>query len=205
MSERRQVTVVVGRLDILVAGGLGVLLGRDARVSVVASELEPKWLEEAVAEHTPDVVIVDETVEYTLLRKLRSDCGASRIVVFVREASCLYATMLVAAGVRYLVPTASKEEILAALGVSDERLAMFVGGGSPHHNGDRGATGLLTRREAMVFEHLRSGRSYAEIADALHIAPETARTHTRSIRRKLDVASKRGLIGHELDGGRNGP
>ena len=44
---------------------------------------------------------------------------------------------------------------------------------------------LLTPREAEVMELLQTGRSNAEIAQALHVSVETVRTHARRIYRKL--------------------
>jgi DNA-binding CsgD family transcriptional regulator len=54
---------------------------------------------------------------------------------------------------------------------------------------------LLTPREADVLEHLRQGRSNAEIALALHVSVETVRTHRRNIYRKLGVRTRRELAG----------
>jgi DNA-binding NarL/FixJ family response regulator len=52
---------------------------------------------------------------------------------------------------------------------------------------------LLTPREADVLELLQSGRSNAEIAQALHVGVETVRTHARRIYRKLGVKTRRDL------------
>ena len=48
-------------------------------------------------------------------------------------------------------------------------------------------------REANVLEHLRAGRSNAEIALALSVSVETIRTHRRNIYRKLGVRTRREL------------
>ena len=53
--------------------------------------------------------------------------------------------------------------------------------------------GLLTAREAEVLELLRTGRSNAEIAAALHVSIETVRTHARHVYRKLGVGTRREL------------
>jgi DNA-binding NarL/FixJ family response regulator len=52
----------------------------------------------------------------------------------------------------------------------------------------------LTPRETEVLQHLRLGRSNAEIAAALCISVETARTHTARVLRKLGVRSKWQLV-----------
>ena len=67
----------------------------------------------------------------------------------------------------------------------------------PRTDGDAGADQLgpelLTPREADVLEHLRAGRSNAEIALALSVSVETIRTHRRNIYRKLGVRTRREL------------
>ena len=57
---------------------------------------------------------------------------------------------------------------------------------------------LLTPREAEVLELLQSGRSNAEIADALHVGIETVRTHARRVYRKLGVRTRRELRSQTL-------
>ena len=48
----------------------------------------------------------------------------------------------------------------------------------------------VTPRELEVLEHLKLGRTNAQIAYALSIGIETVRTHTRNIYRKLGVSSR---------------
>lgn len=50
--------------------------------------------------------------------------------------------------------------------------------------------GRLTPREAEIARRFSAGASYKEIAQALGIAPSTARHHLREIYRKLDVSDK---------------
>jgi DNA-binding NarL/FixJ family response regulator len=59
----------------------------------------------------------------------------------------------------------------------------------------RGRGRPLTPREREVLRALSRGDSYAEIARDLHLDVETVRSHARSLRRKLGVASSRELRG----------
>jgi two-component system, NarL family, invasion response regulator UvrY len=52
----------------------------------------------------------------------------------------------------------------------------------------------LTPRETQVLEHLAKGRTGAQIAHALHIDPETVKTHAARVYRKLNVDGKRELV-----------
>jgi DNA-binding NarL/FixJ family response regulator len=55
----------------------------------------------------------------------------------------------------------------------------------------------LTRREREVLERLKLGEKNAEIARALEIGTETARTHAKHVYRKLGVTSRGELLGVE--------
>lgn len=48
----------------------------------------------------------------------------------------------------------------------------------------------LTERERQILTHLSDGKSYKETGKALHISPETVRTHLRNICEKLHVSSR---------------
>lgn len=52
----------------------------------------------------------------------------------------------------------------------------------------------LTEREREILGHLSTTRSISEIAAALHISPNTLKTHLKSIYRKLGVESRRQAI-----------
>ncbi|SKA79846.1 regulatory protein, luxR family [Agreia bicolorata] len=59
----------------------------------------------------------------------------------------------------------------------------------------------LTPRELEIFEALRKYRAVKEIAAALHISPNTAKTHVRALYRKLGAHSREDAlwIGRDLD------
>ena len=59
-------------------------------------------------------------------------------------------------------------------------------------------TDSLTRREREVLSLLSRGQKNAEIARALQISPQTARTHAKRVYRKLGVNSRGELLGMEL-------
>ncbi len=48
----------------------------------------------------------------------------------------------------------------------------------------------LTKRESEILKAFANGFSYTEIAEAMFISPHTARTHLKTIYRKLDINSK---------------
>lgn len=52
----------------------------------------------------------------------------------------------------------------------------------------------LTTREWQVLDLVSAGRSADEVADLLHLSPETVRSHLKHIRRKLGVSGSREAI-----------
>lgn len=59
---------------------------------------------------------------------------------------------------------------------------------------DRELPPALTRRERQVARLLARGVTNAELAHALHVSPNTAKTHTRAVLRKLGATSRRALV-----------
>lgn len=187
--------MVVGGFDSIAGSGIRALLEDSPEVRLLATAPGATELMQIVADCAPDVVILDETVEQSLLETIRQTCGRPpRLVVLAHAPSLLFATMLAAAGAVCVAAAASDREVLTAiLSPAEDGDA----GGAPRP-ADLDAVGSLTRREAMVLEHLRRGCSYVEIGHALGISPETARTHTRRICMKIGVSNKRKLIGYSL-------
>ena len=54
--------------------------------------------------------------------------------------------------------------------------------------------GLLSDRELTVLRLLASRPTTEEIAGALYVSPNTLKSHTKSIYRKLDVSSRAGAV-----------
>ena len=60
----------------------------------------------------------------------------------------------------------------------------------PEETPNEDASRLLSNREREIASAYAEGKSYKEIARALSIAPNTVRTHLRTVYRKLEVTSK---------------
>ncbi|WP_230859452.1 helix-turn-helix transcriptional regulator [Actinoplanes aureus] len=59
----------------------------------------------------------------------------------------------------------------------------------------------LSARELEVLHHLAAGRSNAEIARALFVAPGTVKAHLNHIFRKLEAASRLQAVAHAREAG----
>lgn len=198
MPESHAVTVLVGQFEPLFGAGLTLLLGRDRYVRVLASNVENAKLVDAVARQRPQVVILGETVEYDLLARLKASQSVTGMLVLPQTPSAQSETLLLANGVSCVARSASVADLISAIRLAAAGEPTYVRTGARRVARRRLGEGLLTPRESEVFELLTLGRSYAAIGRALHIAPETARTHTVSICHKLNVAGKQELIGLSL-------
>ncbi len=87
--------------------------------------------------------------------------------------------------------------------VGEERRAIYVAMplGEPEHRRAPSPAELgLTGREREVVTLIAMGRDTAEIAETLHISPETVRSHVRNAMAKLDVHTRAQLVAVVLCG-----
>jgi len=200
MSETGAVQVVVGRFMPVVELGLVTLLQEDSNLNVLASSLDASAVRRAAARLSPSLAILGDDVDHQLISNLKAQSPPVEAVVFLPSTSCVTDSMLRELGTMCLTWKASPTQIRAAVhrAARGEQSAHLYE--EPHQ---RGLTvgDVLTKREREVFVHLSRGASYPSIGAELQISPETARTHTISICRKLGVSSKRDLVGESLHNG----
>jgi DNA-binding NarL/FixJ family response regulator len=197
VSEGDIVTVVIGRFEPLLGAGLTNLLGETSRVRVLASEVDDAMLEDVVARHRPRVVIVGETVESDVLACLKTDRAVAGVLVLAHSPSAQCGTVLLANGISCVARSTPVGDLLAAIRSAAAGEPMLVNAARGRVERRRRGE-ALTPRELEVLEHLRMGRGYAKIGRDLQISPTTVRSHTGNICRKLNVPSKRELIGFAL-------
>jgi DNA-binding NarL/FixJ family response regulator len=199
LLERTIVTIVLGRLEPIVGAGLELLLEREPCVHLFATDVDHAGLEDAVTQQQPRVVIVGESSEYDLLLALKATKSVRGVLVIAEAPSVLCGTFLLASGVGCLASSATVADLLAAIRFAAAGQPVFLRAGADGAVRRRLGEGLLTPRESEVFEQFRRGTtSYRRVGRALHIAPETVRSHVVSICRKLKVADKQELIGMSL-------
>jgi DNA-binding NarL/FixJ family response regulator len=195
--------VAVGRFGGVVGRGLSQVLDGARGVRVVGAGLDRDTLERAVAEGEVRVVVLDEeSVSTSLvpvrLRSVREDVG---IVGLVHRPTRAYATRLLGYGVSVCLSLdAPEREVVRSVRLAAEGARAFV---SAPPSGSSARAGrlarvvgkhALTRRERQVLELLGRGERNAEIAQALQISTETARSHVKHVYCKLGVRSREELL-----------
>jgi DNA-binding NarL/FixJ family response regulator len=195
------ITVAVGELGSVLGSGLLQILEGAQGVEVVAAGLDRAALERAVARGEAQVVILDEdsAAKPSVARGLHAAGSSVGLVVLAHRPTRAYATRMLALGVNVCLSTeASAAEIGTAVRHAGSGEHVFVSMSTlPSEAAATARVRALTSREHDVLELLGRGRKNAEIARALNISTETARTHTQHVYRKLGVSSRGELRGIE--------
>jgi DNA-binding NarL/FixJ family response regulator len=173
----------------LVREGLTALLELVDDLQLVAVAEDGARAVALVAEHRPDVVLMDlrmpgmDGVEAT--RRIRRDHPAVEVVVLTTHADDDSILAALRAGARgYLTKDAGVTEIARAVAAAAAGQALL----DPQVQarlleglaGDR-SPGLLTERETEVLALIAGGLSNAEIAERLVISTATVKSHINSI------------------------
>ena len=187
--------MVIGRFEDLITLGLRSLIAEDASIELLAAGVELDALDATLAEHEPEVAIINFGALHTPVEvnRLHTKHPGTRLLVLANRPTPSECNQMLAFGATAcLAKETEARDILNALHLASRGLHVL-----PRVNGDLVPEPLgpepLTPREADVLEHLQAGRSNAEIALALSVSVETVRTHRRNIYRKLGVRTRREL------------
>jgi DNA-binding NarL/FixJ family response regulator len=195
MDASRPVTVLLARFEDLVSAGLRSLIGEDATLKIVASDVHPDRLGAEIVEHEPRVALLNfgGLRAPAEIRRLSCAHPATRLVVLANSPTPGECAQLLALGATAcLGKDVEARDVLTTIHLASRGLHVL-----PHATPATATTPLLpdvlTPREADVLDQLQLGRSNGEIALALSVSVETVRTHARSVFRKLGVKGRREL------------
>lgn len=158
-----------------------------------------------VAAQTPlDVAIVDLELPgisglETCTRLIRQHPDLRVLVITVHESPVLQAHAERAGARGFLSKSAPAEHFIEAL--------MTVAAGTPQftrptsNRDTRDALASLTPREFEILRLLATGASISTVADTLHLSPKTVSNGLTSLRAKLDVKDRQGLVRFALSCG----
>ncbi len=196
MPPHTPTTVVIGRFDDLLAGGLRELIDGDPSLAIAAADVEHRRIPVVLRAHRPDVAILDAGALARLaeVRDLSTSHPTTRLVLLAENPSMVECAQLLAFGASACLGRSTQSrDVLNAIHLASRGLQVIPR--SPSESAGHSFAGrqLLTPREAEVLPLLHEGSSNAQIALALHVSVETIRTHARNIYRKLGVSSRREL------------
>jgi DNA-binding NarL/FixJ family response regulator len=187
--------------------GLRQLLEEVAGHTVVAEAGDGEAAVAAVAEHAPDVVVMDLTMPrlsgLEATRRIVAEHPGTAVLVLTMNEDDASVFAALRAGARgYVLKGCEGGEFLravAAVAAGEAlfgpavaaRISGFLTGGPP---GAQIAFPELSGREREVLDALAAGRDNAEIARALFLSPKTVRNHVTAIFAKLQVADRASAI-----------
>jgi DNA-binding NarL/FixJ family response regulator len=199
------IRVVVGEDSLIVREGLQQLLAASPVVEVVAAVGDADSLQEACAQHTPDVVLTDIRMPPTntdegirLAADLRDSSPEVGVVVLSQFADPAYALALFERGSdrrAYLLKERvhNRAELMAAIeavagngSMIDPKIVESLV--SARSQAELSPLNDLTAREREVLSQIAQGKSNMAIADALFLTKRAVEKHINSIFLKLGLA-----------------
>ena|SRR5829696_10138237 len=147
-------TVVSTKFEDLVALGLGVLIAEDPHLELVAADVPPTRIEQAIEEHSPDVVLVNFGTLPNPARvyQLHSAYPDTRIVVLANRPTAAECNQMLSFGATACLSKETEgRDVINALHLASRGMHVLprsaASGGSAAGFGIEGAE-LLTPREA---------------------------------------------------------
>jgi DNA-binding NarL/FixJ family response regulator len=196
-ASAEAISVVVVDDHDLLREGVGAALGSFADLDVIGEARSGETAIEAVAQLHPDVVIMDLVMPgmggIESIRRLRAAHPSLGIVALSSFSNGDQVRGAIDAGANgYLIKSVDAESLARAVRNAAEGTATFspevtlalIGGTSS------ASVASLTKRELDIAELVASGKTNAEIAQALTISVFTVKNHVSSILMKLEVRTR---------------
>lgn len=195
----------------MVRTGLGLLLGAEEGLEIVAESGDVDGALRAVLGHKPDVLVLDLTMPGTLtsleaLAGVRERSPDTATVVLTMQEDPAFARHALRAGaLGYVLKEAADTELVEAV----RRAA----GGQTYLNPSLGASlaatpetaggppGDLSEREAEVLRLIALGHTNGEIGEQLFLSVRTVETHRAHVQQKLGRSTRAELVRYALDHG----
>ncbi len=184
-------TVLVVDDHPLFRAGVVAVVNQQPDWQVVAEASSAPEARAAAGQHQPQAAIVDLMLQsddgLKLLRELRDEVPAMRIIVLSMLDEVVYRPKALQAGASVFVPKiAGPAAIVAAL--RDDAPNAPRPAAVPHD------LDSLSERELHVFTQLGFGRSTQEIAAAFGVSVKTIETHRENIKAKLGLPHANALV-----------
>lgn len=196
----------------IVREGLHALIAAERDLVVVAEAEDGRTAVQLVAEHEPDVVIMDigmpELNGVDATRQILAHRPGIKVIALSMHSDSRFVTgMLKAGAAGYLLKNCASDELVNAINtVVQHRIYL-----SPSITGVviedyiRQSAAIeepvLTEREREVLQLLAEGKATREIAQQLHVSAKTVATHRQNIMDKLDLHSVAQLTQYAISQG----
>lgn len=216
MPDRPPIRVIVADDHAVVREGIRTVLEAVAGFDVVAEATDGEQALALIAEHDPDVAILDITMPklsgIDVITRLREQPTRTSVLILSMHDHPEYVLGAVRAGADgYLLKSAGPAEVrdaVRAVAAGREAFSARVTQQLSSALRDEAARETsrdrirqLTPREKEVLARVAAGRTSREIADEFGISHRTVETHRESIMRKLHIRTVAGLTRFALEAG----
>jgi len=208
MPRNEPLTIVLADDHIVVRSGLRMLLESEPSIEVVAETGDVPTAVEAVAEHRPDVLVLDLHMpgepSLPVIPALRERCPDTRVVVLTAQRDPSYAGEALRLGASGYVPKeAAESQLLEAIKVAVEGgtyLEPQLGARLAANSAAAGrAATELSAREIDVLRLIARGLTNREMAARLYLSVRTVESHRARIQRKLGRSRRSDLVEYALE------
>jgi two-component system NarL family response regulator len=198
MTSSGTISILIADDHPIVRGGLEAMLCSEKKFVVLGCMASGKEVVQFCQEKgIPDVLVMDIRMPemdgfqtYLSLKRIFPNVRVLFLAGMPLKHEEQRARELGACG--YLSKCTDQDEIVSALHKIVEDSESFIS--EKHTDACTGAS-LLTAREREVLEYLSRGHNRESIAKAMNIAPETVKSHMKSIYTKLDVSGSAEAVG----------
>jgi DNA-binding NarL/FixJ family response regulator len=170
------------------------ILGRIS-IQVVAKATTSGEALEAVAEHDPDLLVLEidgESPPFECIRQARDRRSALKVVVLSASSDPDRIAQAFGSGAAaYVIKTAQPDDLCAAVRQAFEHSVYFPSGIplAPVAAIEED-TAVLTRRELEILQLVAEGNSNAQVGRVLWVTEQTVKFHLSNIYRKLEVSNR---------------
>jgi two-component system, NarL family, nitrate/nitrite response regulator NarL len=206
-SAARRVRVVIADDHPLYRDALRRTIEACPQLELAAMASDGREALDLIIRHSPEVAVLDirmrELDGKDVASRLRERASSTR-VLFVSEhhGGELVLQALTAGGTGYLSKTATGEEICAAIervARGEAVLPSEIGGELASTLYARGpAAARLSERELSILQLIADGNTARTIAERLHVAVPTVKTHIQNLYSKLGVSDRGAAVAEAM-------
>jgi len=199
------IRIVLADDHAIVREGLRALLNAEPDMAVVDTVERGLQVEARVAEHLPDVLVLDlglpDVNGAEVLRRVRSSSPGVAVVILSTWPEDHFALQLLRTGAAaYLHKVRRPEEIITAIRKVAQSGGRYLTDTlaelSLLHSSERPPHELLSPRAQQIFRLLVSGRTVTEVAAELDLTTSTVSTHVGAIKARLAVGSVADIVAY---------